>query len=141
MKVSVNRLHFCFFDSKVQFLDVACAAKLSLRNCGKLFENLLFFPRKRNFFFTFSQSWMRVSATFYDDRKSALKFEVSKSENETVWNDAPKKLFNIFPSTFATFFKSDKFKNLNLWLQRKFDSRKEMHLSFLLILLIWAFKV
>ena len=51
------------------------------------------------------QSLMRTCPQFYDNGKYALGFEVFKTENESVWNDAPKKLRNILWSTAATFEK------------------------------------
>ena len=132
-------LIFCFKSSISRF---RVCSNIGLAQLSEAFSKIcFFFQRKRNFFFTFSQSLMRSSPTFYDNEKCALMFEISQTEKETVWNDAPKKLFNIFSSTFATFFKSCKIKNLNLWLQRNFDSETEVHLLFLLILLPYACKM
>ena len=99
-------LRFSFFGLKNQIFRFCVCSGIGV---AQLWEAILkicsFFPRKRNFFFKFMQSLMRTSPQFYDYGKYALRFEVFKTENESVWNDAPKKLRNILWSTAATFEK------------------------------------
>ena len=129
-------LSFLFFAFKNPIFRFGVCNVISV---AQLWEAKLsfcpFFPRKRNFFFTFIQSLMRTSPTFYDNGKYALRFEVFKTERRKSVMSPPKSYATFCNQQLQLLKKCCKIKNLNLWLQRKVDSEKEMHSSFLLILL------
>ena len=74
-------LRFFFFGLKFPIFRFCVCSGISL---AQLWEAILqicsFFLRKRNFFFTFIQSLMRTSPTFYDYGKYAFGFEDFETE-------------------------------------------------------------
>ena len=133
--VSIS-LRFLFFAFKSQIFRICVCTSICLAQPWKAkFKIFLFFPRKRNFFFVFMQSLMRTSPTFFDYEKDVVRFQVSEVERrQSVMS--PRKSYATFCNQHLQLLKNvAKSKNPNLWLQRKVDSEKEMHLSFLLILL------
>ena len=139
---NLRSLRFSFFGLKNQIFSFCVCSGIGV---AQLWEAILkicsFFPRKRNFFFKFMQSLMRTCPQFYDYGKYALRFEVFKSENEKVWNDAPKNYATFCNQQLQLLKKCCEIKNPNLWLQREVNSETEIYQAFLLILLSEALKV
>ena len=129
-------LRLLFFGLKNQIFRFCVCSGIGV---AQLWEAILkicsFFPRKRNFFFKFMQSLMRTCPLFYDYGKYALRFEVFKTERRKSVMSPPKSYATFCNQQLQLLKKCCKIKNLNLWLQRKVDSEKEVHSSLLLILL------
>ena len=129
-------LKFLFFGLKNPIFRFCVCSGIGVAQLWEAkFKFCSFFPRKRNFFFTFIQSLMRTSPTFYDNGKYALRFEVFKTERRKSEMMLPKSYATFCNQQLQLLKKCCEIKNLNLWLQRKVDSEKEMYSSFLLNLL------
>ena len=74
-------LRFCFFGLRFRIFRFSVCSGIGLAQLWEAKSKICsFFPRKRNFFFKFMQSFMRTSPTFYDYEKDAVRFEVSEVE-------------------------------------------------------------
>ena len=137
MKVSVNRLHSCFFWFKNPIFRFCVCSKIGLAQLWKAFLKICFLSQGKEIsFLRFHNHGWGSAPHFMMIEKVRLNLKYLKVKTRQSEMMLPKSYSTFSHQHLQLFLKSCKFKNLNLWLQRKFDSRKEMHSSFLLILLI-----
>ena len=89
-------LRFCFFGLRFRIFRFSVCSGIGLAQLWEAKSKICsFFPRKRNFFFKFMQSFMRTSPTFYDYEKDASRFEVFETER--------RRSEMMLPKSYATF--------------------------------------